>query len=242
FEGQGIGTLLMTWAEERSRQAVGRTPQGVRVSMRSATPHTHQPGHRLLQDLGMERIRHFWDMKIEMAAPPPEPRWPDGITLRPFNYPQDLRPVYLAFDDAFKDHWGHVDQPVEKRLKEWRHWLDNDEEFDPALWFVVVEGDEIAGMSLCRPKTAEDPGMAWVDILGVRRPWRKRGLGLALLHHTFGEFYRRGTRKVGLGVDAGSLTGATRLYERAGMRPMRQFDLYDKELRPGHELGTQSAD
>ena len=97
-------------------------------------------------------------------------------------------------------------------------------------------------MSLCHPKVVEDPDMGWVDVLGVRRPWRRRGLALALLHHTFGEFYQRGKRKVGLGVDAQSLTGATRLYEKAGMHVQRQYATYEKELRPGEELSTQSVE
>lgn len=83
--------------------------------------------------------------------------------------------------------------------------------------------------------------MGWVDQLGVRRPWRRSGLGLALLHHTFGEFYRRGFTRVALGVDASSLTGATRLYERAGMYVARKYLTLEKELRPGVELGTQTV-
>ena len=71
--------------------------------------------------------------------------------------------------------------------------------------------------------------------LGVRRPWRKRGLGLALLQHSFGEFYRRGIRVINLGVDAGSPTGATRLYKKAGMRVAAEYVAYEKELRPGRE-------
>ncbi|MCX6049182.1 MAG: GNAT family N-acetyltransferase, partial [Chloroflexi bacterium] len=81
--------------------------------------------------------------------------------------------------------------------------------------------------------------MAWVSDLGVRRPWRRQGLALALLHHAFGEFYRRGIKKVGLGVDASSLTGATKLYEKAGMSVFRQHDSYEKELRSGKDLVTQ---
>ena len=61
---------------------------------------------------------------------------------------------------------------------------------------------------------------------------------LALLHHSFGELYRRGKRKVGLEVDAQSLTGATRLYEKAGMRVDRQYDVYEKELRSGRDLSN----
>jgi ribosomal protein S18 acetylase RimI-like enzyme len=91
-------------------------------------------------------------------------------------------------------------------------------------------------------KTAEDPDMAWVNTLGVRRAWRNRGLGQALLLHSFGEFYRRGKRKAGLGVDATNLTGATRLYEKVGMRVYREFIQYEKVLRDGNELSTQEIE
>jgi ribosomal protein S18 acetylase RimI-like enzyme len=83
--------------------------------------------------------------------------------------------------------------------------------------------------------------MAWVQSLGVRRPWRRQGLALALLHHLFGASYRRGITKVGLGVDTESLTGATRLYEKAGMQIYRQWDTYEKELRPGEDLVTRQV-
>jgi len=94
-------------------------------------------------------------------------------------------------------------------------------------------------MCLGSLKAPEDADLGYVHTLGVLRPWRRRGIALALLHHAFGELQRRGKKRVGLGVDAASLTGATRLYERAGMRPVRQSDLYEKELRPGRDLTTQ---
>jgi ribosomal protein S18 acetylase RimI-like enzyme len=103
-----------------------------------------------------------------------------------------------------------------------------------------MDGPEIAGVSLCYPRIDEDPEMGWVGTLGVRRPWRRRGLALALLQHSFNILAKRGVRKAGLGVDAHSLTGATRLYEKAGMRsdPRWQFSQYEKELRPGKDLST----
>ena len=60
---------------------------------------------------------------------------------------------------------------------------------DPSLWFIVREGDEIAAVLRGEPNRFD---AGWVGAIGVRKPWRKRGLGLALLHHAFGEFYRRG--------------------------------------------------
>lgn len=95
---------------------------------------------------------------------------------------------------------------------------------------------------MSRPEFEKDPSIAWIDELAVLRPWRRKGIGLALLHQVFGEFYRRGKHKVGLGVDGDSLTGATRLYKKAGMRVFRQTDAYEKVLRPGKDLSTQSLE
>jgi ribosomal protein S18 acetylase RimI-like enzyme len=86
--------------------------------------------------------------------------------------------------------------------------------------------------------------MGWVDGLCVRRPWRKRGLGLALLLHSYGMFHERGKLRVGLGVDAENITGALRLYEKAGMHsdPNRTYVVYEKELRSGIDLRTNKVD
>ena len=107
---------------------------------------------------------------------------------------------------------------------------------------MALDGDQYAGISMCWRKTTEDLKMGWVGTLGVGRSWRRSGLGLALLLHSFNEFYARGQERVGLGVDASSLTGATRLYEKAGMRATRQWDRYEKVLRPGVDLRTQTVD
>ncbi len=106
----------------------------------------------------------------------------------------------------------------------------------------LQDGDQIAGISLCWPHPDDDPDMGWVGILGVLSPWRRKGLALALLQHSFSEFWRRGKRKVGLGVDASNLTGAMRLYTKAGMSPYRQFDLYEKKIRPGVDYMRKSSD
>jgi ribosomal protein S18 acetylase RimI-like enzyme len=150
--------------------------------------------------------------------------------------------VYRADNEAFRDHFGFVEAPFEEGFARFKHFMTDYEGFDPTLWFLAMDGRsaEIAGFSLCRPNSYEDPDLGFVNVLGVRRPWRKRGLGLALLHHSFGEFYRRGKRKAGLGVDAENLTGALRLYEKAGMHIHTAFDLYAKEIRPGREISVES--
>jgi ribosomal protein S18 acetylase RimI-like enzyme len=103
--------------------------------------------------------------------------------------------------------------------------------FDPSLWFLAWDGAEIAGMALC---TAQ-PDKGYIQTVAVRRAWRGRGLGLALLEAAFGTYYERGTRHIELSVDSESPTGAARLYERAGMYPSFTVVLYEKEIRPGRD-------
>jgi mycothiol synthase len=83
------------------------------------------------------------------------------------------------------------------------------------------------------------PEIGWGSSLGVRRPWHKLGLGLALLQHSFGGFYRRGRTTIGLGVDAENQTGATRLYQRAGMQIASEYVFYQKELCPGRNVAEE---
>lgn len=172
-------------------------------------------------------------MVIDLDESPLQPRPPEGLRIRPYLKGPDDRPTWEAVEEAFDDHWGNVRDTFE----EWSEMYER-ETFDPALWFLAVEGDQIAGASLC----SDRGDMGWVGSLSVRRPWRRRGVASALLHHTFGEFYRRGQRRIGLGVDASSLTGATRVYERVGMRVDQRTVMYSKMLRDGVEVSTEAVE
>jgi mycothiol synthase len=242
--GKGIGTYLMNWAEERARLSLPKSPPEARVIMTGFAISLNGTSRELFLAEGFELVRHSLRMVIRLDEAPEEPVWPEGITVRRMIPGQDERAVIQAVRESFKDHYGYVEHPFEDEYQRLLHQVETDPNFDPNLWFLAVDGDQVVGTSLCRGKTNDDPEMGWVGTLGVIRPWRRRGLGLALLRHSFGEFYRRGIHKVGLGVDAQSLTGATDLYLKAGMQPdpARQFDLFEKELRPGVDITTKSVE
>ncbi|MEP7135200.1 MAG: GNAT family N-acetyltransferase [Chloroflexota bacterium] len=240
YEGLGIGTYLLTWGEERAKQALDRVPADLRFAPRVGAYRQAETSKKLFEDMGYQRIRSSYSMRIDMDTPPIAPEWPAGITLRIYNPETDLEAVYRADDESFRDHFGHVDTPFEEGLKRFKHFMTGYEGFDPTLWFLAMDGEQVAGICLCRAQAYDDPEVGYVNILGVLRPWRKRGIGLALLRHAFGELYRRGKRKAGLGVDAENLTGALRLYENAGMHVHQAMDQFEKEIRAGKEISVQS--
>jgi ribosomal protein S18 acetylase RimI-like enzyme len=239
YEDLGIGTWMLHWAEQRALRELPGVPAELRFAPRVGTYREAQKPKKLFEDMGYHHIRSSYHMLIEMDSLVPEPEFPAGIVLRTYTPEADAAAVYQAVEDSFRDHFGFVEQDFDEGLKRFRHFWE-DEGSDPTLLFLATDGDKIAGINLCRPQSFDDPEMGWVGTLGVLRPWRKRGLGLALLRHSFNEFYRRGNRKVGLGVDAQNLTGALRLYENAGMHVQQAFDQYEKELRPGTEISVQS--
>lgn len=238
YENRGIGTQMLNWAFERSKDAIVRVPENARVAINAYAIASHKPSKKLLEDNGMKLFRHSWQMIIDLDETIPEPEWPEGLLLRPYDHEKHGEDVYRADYEAFRDHFGFVEEPFEEGYPRWIHHMIKDELYDPDLWFLAYEGDKIAGGSICRAESWEDPDAGWVRTLFVRKPWRRRGIALALLRHTFLEFQKRGKQRVGLGVDADNLTGATGLYKKAGMRMKRQYDRYELELRSGIELSN----
>jgi mycothiol synthase len=239
FEG-GVAEVLVDWAVGHASRVLDSLPSDLRVSIHMHNVGGFKPWEELLKRKGFKLIRHSFIMHRDMDKKPVEPQWPQGISLRPFDPALHANAVFKANDEAFEDHFGHIKQSFEDGFANFKHWMEGPT-FDASLWFVAWDADEVAGVSLCRVNEDEETPIGWVGDLSVRRPWRKRGLGMALLTQSFGEFYRRGFKTVGLGVDASNLTGALRLYKNAGMFVKRQFDRYEKELRPGKELMTIEA-
>jgi mycothiol synthase len=215
LRGRGVGCRLVELAEERARERGGADVQTTVVAHDDAAV-------RLLTGRGYGPVRHFYRMTIELGEDPPEPDWPEGLCVEAFDE-RDALAFHEAIEDAWRDHWDHRPRSFEL----FRERILEGSQYDPALWTVVREGDEIAGGTICE---AEYYGGGWIRSLFVRRPWRRRGLGQALLDNAFRGFHERGQRRIGLGVDADSPTGATRLYERAGMEVAEATIIFRKQL------------
>ncbi|HKH12436.1 MAG TPA: GNAT family N-acetyltransferase [Rubrobacter sp.] len=225
--GRGIGAWLVGWGEDWMRARASFAPGGAEVVVRHYVISTNSDARRLLENLGYEAVRGTYVMEIDLEEEPPETELPEGLTVRAFGPGEDERAVFEAVEDAFRDVWGRPRGTFERFVG-----MTEGDGFDPSLWLLATEGGEIAGMILGKTVAGE----GWVDVVGVRRPWRRRGLGLALLRRAFGEYRRRGVRRVELSVDAGSTTGAPRLYWLSGMRPKSSYVVYQKGLHPGEDI------
>jgi mycothiol synthase len=214
--GRGIGTLLATWLEgQAARDGAHRVHNSALEADRAA--------RALLESLGYDAVRVFREMRIELDAPAPAPAWPDGLRVMAFDPERDAREFHAAAQEAFADHWDFTP----REFASWSEFHLGSERFDPALWCVVRAGGEIAAGTIA---TGDTYGGGFVHVLFTRRPWRRQGVGAALLADAFGRFWERGEHRVGLSVDAASDTGAFRLYERAGMTPALGWVAFEKTL------------
>ena len=220
--GSGVADALLSAVEA---WAAGRAAEG--GQLRAFVAERDDESRAALERRGYELVRHSFTMEIALEAPRlEEPVWPAGVTVRTYDHGRDEAAVHEAVEDAFADHWEF--HPI--TLEAWGEFRVTDPRFDPALWWLVEEAGELAAVSLNAWHFSGDASFGWVGTLGVRRPWRRRGLGLALLLHSFADFAARGATRVGLDVDAENTTGAVRLYERAGMHAVRRRDSWFRTL------------
>ncbi len=228
-----VEPFLFAWAQTRARENAALIPPDHRLALRAYT-HSHDLRYKAsLEAAGLRTIRHSFQMVIHLDAPPSAPPLPEGFRLRIASRDEDWQPIYDARRDAWRDHFGFVEDEYEKDFGSWKHFWDRF--FAPRGWLVVEpdDGSTVAAICLCMPTHNGDETYGWITTLAVRRAYRQRGLASALLRQAFAHLYAMGRRSVGLGVDASSLTNAVRLYEKAGMHVKQQYDLYELELRPG---------
>ena len=211
--GLAIGTALLDRAEARASEA-GLARFQVHV--------VNDDGRLLVERRGHRLVRYFWRMEIRLDRVPAEPQLPDGYAVRSYRPGADDAALHALIQEAFAAHWEFTPEPLE----DWLRGRTSRGDYHPALWRVAEAGGELVGAALC----FGDRELGWVLELGVSPRHRGLGLGVALLQSGFRALAARGHTRVGLEVDAENETGATRLYERAGMRVTRRYATYEKKL------------
>ncbi len=232
----GIESHLISLAESRARERHTATSAEPAILFGRVFD-ANKPAQRAFEHAGYDLNLSFQIMQIDLNLTQPlsEPNFPPGITVRTFVPGQDDQATYAADEELGEDKGYHSPLTFDR----WANRMGlNKPDFDPTLWFLANDGPDIAGVCLNYYHSATNTSAtntaatntARVDHLGVRRPWRKCGLGTALLLHSFHKFHAHGIPTAQLSVDSANLTKAPRVYAQAGMRIVQLYHIYRKTL------------
>ena len=242
LEGERAGATraLVAWGLERVRALMTTNPTERPTVMQTWVVDEQKPPERMavLRSFGFEPIRYGYLMLRDLTEPIDVPDMPAGLYVRPCT-PEDDRAIYLALIEAFRDHWGFAEPPdLDADFQEWSGWPLRRPDLYQVAFARDANGDEqVAGMVLNfigeKENRVFNLKRGWADPICVRRPWRRRGVAHALIMRSLRLFANMGLTEAALGVDTENTSGALRVYESCGFRPVSRSVTMRKTMALG---------
>jgi ribosomal protein S18 acetylase RimI-like enzyme len=221
---KGIGRCMFRYNQNYLKGIAAHHPMDKHRWFESFATDTETPTIKLLEGEGYKTVRHFFIMIRPTLDDIPDLPLPTGLEVRPVE-PGHYQAINDASREAFRDHWG-FSEDLQPTVAE---WLD-DPNFDPSLWRVAWDGDQVAGMVLSYVNRAENQSYnrkrGYTENICVRRPWRNRGLAKSLIVRSLAAVKERGMQEAALGVDTQNLSGALQLYKSVGFRSTKRISVY----------------
>jgi ribosomal protein S18 acetylase RimI-like enzyme len=230
WRAQGIRRAMMRYSERRALESEACQNGGAASDslLQAWASNLEHDWTNLLLDEGYEAVRYGFEMVRADLEDIPELSLPEGLEVRPVR-PEHYRAIWEAEVEAFRDHWGAT-EPCEQDFEAWQ----NSPEFQPELWQVAWEGEQVAGMVRNfishEENTEYDRLRGYAENISVRRPWRRRGLARALIARSLRLLKELGMAEAALGVDAQNPNGALRLYQSMGFREVKRGVTFRKPL------------
>jgi mycothiol synthase len=226
----GIRLAMLRYNEQRLREIATEQPTDLPRFYESWASDTETQWDALLAGEGYEGVRYGFDMVRPDLENIPDLPLPQGLEVR-LTQPEQYRAVWEGAREAFRDEWSYFEEEwTDEQFENW----PQEPTFDPSLWRVAWDGDQVAGMVLTFINKAENEEYnrkrGYTENICVRRPWRRSGLARALIARSFQVQKERGMTETALGVDAQNPNGALQLYESMGFRPVRRSTTYRKML------------
>jgi GNAT superfamily N-acetyltransferase len=220
WQDNDLDKHLLALSEARGTEQVWVRQEARKISAKVYLFDTNHRGIGVVQQAGFQPGKYIFQMRMDLTADLPEPTWPEGIVLRTADLTQDAHIIHQLVQTAF-----HLPGREPQPFAEWYAFMVRPDIFHPDLWFLAMSGEEMIGVSLC----FSYPDIGWVRQLAVLPEWQGRGLGAALLHHSFQEFKRRGFQLAGLTVESGR-PNSYAFYQKVGMRMAGQLIEFVKDF------------
>jgi mycothiol synthase len=231
---KGIGSVLLNFNEARLREIAselknrGQIPPEATCTLDNFVNSTELDRTRLIEQNGYTPVRYAFMMVRPDLDNIPDLPLPDGVEVRLVGK-EHVRQIWAASNEAFKDHWGYIPEPWEEFER-----VMNEPDFDPGLWRVAWQGEQVTGMVLNYIDKDENHEYGrkrgYTENICVLRPWRRKGLAKALIARSLMALKERGMSEAALGVDAENTSGALHLYESMGYRVVKKSTIYRKPI------------
>jgi len=209
WRGNGLGRQILRRHLARAVEIHRELGHGVDwVAEAPRTPTGDRDAARLFARFGLAPARYWFEM-VAPTSQVPAAGTPDGLRIVAYSAAHQAA-VHAAHMEAFSDCWEFQ----QRDLVSWLAITMRSQSFLPGLSLLAFDGAELVGYLLTYNHA--DPCRVYVGELGVRRPWRRRGLASALLAGVLDAAAGADVKEISLSVDAGSPTGAVGVYERAG--------------------------
>ncbi len=225
---RGIGRALLAWQLRRSAE-LSAPLLSDRSEISVAYAYGQDTGARVLLEMaGFQIVRRSSELTRDDLEDIPDLPLPEGFEVRPID-PTNvalLRRVWDAGTEAFGEHWG--ESAAESSEDQFQGFIKSPE-CVPQLWQVAFHGDEVAGhiLNYLDPPKPDGSRTGWTESIGVRKPYRRRGLARALLARSLLVVRDAGATRAALGVDAENANRALDLYEGLGFRVIAdQFEFH----------------
>ena len=225
-KSEDLETKILDWGAGRMQDFAKERGVGS-ISMLCPTHEENSDRINLLEDSGFQIERYFLAMERSLSEPIREAQLPEGFRLRSPRQ-EDAEVWVEAFNQIFIDHWNHWDLTLEA----FKHKLDDPTYRSDLSLVAIAPDDRMAALCDCHiiEKDDTDTREGWINILGTRGEFRKRGLGRGILLAALQNFKAEGLDSVILYVDAENLSGAIGLYESVGFRRANTQIAYMKQL------------
>ena len=227
YGGRGIGAAVLSWNEARLREIAAVHDVSTKL-VQAFVGDGNESATALIRDARYEPVTYTAEMVRPSVDDLPDHELPEGLEIRPVRE-EDIRTIWQADMEAFKDHWGYV-EPTEVEYERFRAYPY----LDPTLWKIAWDDEGVAGQVKSFIDTAQNEAhgrkRGWTEAISTSRRWRRRGVAKALIVESIRELAARGMTEVALGVHTENPNGAYQLYESLGYEVSRTWTTYRKPL------------